>query len=66
MREILIASLTTLIQLSGYAQTKDTIKVSTDIELIKISANAYVHVSCYEFPDLFLITGMLTVWGDWI
>jgi metallo-beta-lactamase class B len=41
-----------LIQLHGFSQpdTK-TIKVSDDIELIKISDNAYVHISYFNMPD---------------
>jgi metallo-beta-lactamase class B len=51
MKEILIICLIMLMQLSVFAQPGDTIRISTDIELIKISENAYVHVSYYELPS---------------
>ena len=46
MKKILIVLLTGFIQFSGFTQPNyKTIKVSKDIELIKISENVYVHVS---------------------
>jgi metallo-beta-lactamase class B len=51
MKIILTICLIIVTQLSGFAQTTDTIRISNDIELIKISENAYVHLSYYVLPD---------------
>ena len=52
MKTLLLAFLSIFIQLSGFAQlTYKTIAVSKDIELIKISDNAYMHVSYTELPS---------------
>ena len=51
MNKFLIILLSGLIQLSVFSQPHyKTIKVSRDIELIKISNNAYVHVSYWDVP----------------
>ncbi len=51
MKPFLILLITWFISLSGTTQEYETIKVSGDIELIKISENAYVHVSYSELPE---------------
>jgi len=49
MKKLLFLVLTGLIQLSGFSQPEyKTIKISNDIELIKISDNVFVHVSYFE------------------
>lgn len=49
MKKLLFALLTGLIQISAISQSDyKTIKVSNDIELIKISDNAYLHVSYFK------------------
>ena len=46
MRKIFLGLFIVLIQVSGFSQSEDiTIKISDDLELIKISENAYIHVS---------------------
>ena len=51
MKLFLIFLITWFISLSGIAREYETIKVSGDLELIKISDNAYVHVSYSELPE---------------
>jgi metallo-beta-lactamase class B len=51
MQKLFFVLLAVLIQFSGFSQWNyETIKVSDDIELIKISENAYVHVSYSNVP----------------
>jgi len=50
MKRILTFILIGGLQLSGYSQ-ENTIRISENVELIKISANAYVHVSYAFMPD---------------
>jgi len=50
--KIVLLLLFGLVQYTCLAQTDyQRIKVSEDIELIKLSENAYVHISWYEFPS---------------
>jgi metallo-beta-lactamase class B len=52
MNKIIIGLIAVMAQLTGFSQSgKDVIKISDDIELIKISDNAYVHVSYANLPD---------------
>ncbi len=52
MKKALILILTVLIQLSVIAQSDhQTLKVSSNVELIRISANAYMHVSYTHMPS---------------
>jgi metallo-beta-lactamase class B len=51
MKGRILIFLVVLTRLSLPAQINDTIKVGSDIELIKISEHAYVHISYYELPD---------------
>jgi len=49
MQKTLIILFTGLIQLSGFSQALNkSIKISNDIELIKVSDNAFLHVSYFE------------------
>lgn len=49
MKKLLFVIWTGLIQLSGFSQPDyKTIKISNDIELIKISDNAFIHVSYFK------------------
>jgi metallo-beta-lactamase class B len=51
MKKLLVVLLTGLIHLSAFSQLNNkTIRVSKDIELIKLSENAYVHVSYFDMP----------------
>lgn len=51
MRKILILLLILFIQFSAFTQPNNrTIKVSKDIELIKLSENAYLHISYFDLP----------------
>ncbi|MGA2822284.1 MAG: hypothetical protein ABSE72_02040, partial [Bacteroidales bacterium] len=64
MKKLLIIIFIGLIQLSGFPQTNYTkIKVSDDIELIKISDNVYVHISYAELPGFgrFPSNGMIYI-----
>lgn len=52
MKKLLIVLLTLMIQLSGFTEPNyKKIKVSNNIELIKISDNAYIHTSYAELPE---------------
>ena len=52
MKKLWIVLLTVLIQFSGSTQPNyKMIKVSKDIELIKLSENVYIHVSYFDLPD---------------
>lgn len=51
MKPFLILLITWFISLSGTTQEYKTIKVSGDLELIKISENVYIHVSYSELPE---------------
>jgi len=52
MKKIFIGLFIGLIQLSGFSQPDyQTIKISKDVELIKINENAYVHVSYFNPPN---------------
>jgi metallo-beta-lactamase class B len=52
MNKLLILLLSGLIQLSGFSQRSESIKISKDIELIRISEHAIVHVSYSELPGI--------------
>jgi metallo-beta-lactamase class B len=53
MRNLIIFLLAVLIQYDGFSQAESKrIKVSGDIELIKLSENAYVHVSYADLPGI--------------
>ncbi|NOU20138.1 MAG: subclass B1 metallo-beta-lactamase [Bacteroidales bacterium] len=51
MKRTLIFIIIGFIQFYGYSQGFDTIKVTKDIELIKISPSAYVHISYKDVPS---------------
>jgi metallo-beta-lactamase class B len=51
MKKMLILLLTGLINVSGFSQEFETIRVSKDIELIKITEHAFIHVSYSELPN---------------
>ena len=52
MKKLILGLLGGLIQISGFSQSGfETIKISKDVELIKISDNAYVHVSYVTPPN---------------
>lgn len=52
MKKNLILILTLLIQFPAFSQSDNsTIKVSKDIELIKLSENAYLHISYLDLPS---------------
>lgn len=52
MKKIFIGFFIGLIQLSGFSQSDyNTIKISKDVELIKINENAYIHVSYANPPN---------------
>jgi metallo-beta-lactamase class B len=64
MKKILIVLFIGLIPLSGFTQTNyKRIKVSNDIDLIKISDHVYVHISYAELPDFgrFPSNGMIYI-----
>jgi len=51
-KTLLLLLLTGLIHLTGLSQQVfDTIHISPDLELIKLSENAYVHVSYSTLPE---------------
>jgi len=51
MKTLLLLLLTGLIHLTGFSQEVfDTIRISPDLELIRLSGNAYVHVSYSNLP----------------
>jgi metallo-beta-lactamase class B len=51
MRIVMFILILTLIQLTGVCQnTNEFLRISKDLELIKISGNAYIHVSYAEVP----------------
>ena len=67
MKKILVVLLTGLIQLSVFSQSDyKTIKVSKNIELIKISDKAYVHVSFMDMPNYGRISanGLILINGN--
>jgi metallo-beta-lactamase class B len=52
MKQIILILALGLTSLSGFSQIKNsTIKISNDLELIKISDNAYIHVSYTDLPE---------------
>jgi metallo-beta-lactamase class B len=52
MKTLIIILLTAFIQGNVHAQIEySTITVAEDIELVKISENAYVHISYYDLPE---------------
>jgi metallo-beta-lactamase class B len=52
MKKIFLGLLGGLVQISGFSQSDfETIRISKDVELIKISDNAYVHVSYFNPPN---------------
>jgi metallo-beta-lactamase class B len=51
MKKMIVLLIAGLIQLNGFSQAQyKRIRVSKDIELVKLSENAYVHVSYSELP----------------
>ena len=67
MKKVFLGIFTTLIQISGFSQSGfETIKVSKDIVLIKISDNAYVHVSYADLPKFgrFPSNGLIFINGS--
>jgi metallo-beta-lactamase class B len=67
IKKAMILILTFLIHLSGIAQSDyQTLKVSTNVELIQISANAYMHVSYTDMPSYGRVAsnGLLFVNGN--
>jgi len=53
MKKIISVLLTSVFLLTGFAQTdNEVIKVADDIELIKLSDNAYIHVSYTNYPNI--------------
>jgi metallo-beta-lactamase class B len=65
MRKPFTMLLIVCIHFSGYSQD-NLIRISDDVELIRISANAYVHVSYTELPSYGLVAsnGLLLVNGS--
>ena len=52
MKKVILGLLTGLIQISGFSQSgSEPIKISKDVELIKISDHAYIHVSYFNPPN---------------
>ncbi|MBI5541007.1 MAG: subclass B1 metallo-beta-lactamase [Bacteroidia bacterium] len=52
MKKLLILLLIVFIQYTGFSQTDNkTIKVCKDINLIKLSESAYLHISYLDLPD---------------
>lgn len=51
MRKMFLGLLVGLIQLSAFSQDSKTIRISKDIELVRITDNAYVHISYADVPS---------------
>jgi len=67
MRYIIVIILIGLIHYNGFSQDNyKRIKISIDIELIKLSENAYVHVSYSDFPKFgrFPSNGLIFINGS--
>lgn len=67
MQRLIIFISAVLIQFNGFSQIdSNTIRVSSDIELIKLSENAYVHVSYSSLPGFgrFSSNGLILVNGS--
>jgi metallo-beta-lactamase class B len=67
MRILLVLIITGFIQFSGLSQiASERIKISNDIELIKLSDNAYVHVSYSVLPEFgrFPSNGLIFINGN--
>ena len=63
MKPFLIFLITWLLSLSGINREYEIINISGDIELIKISENAYIHVTYSELPEFgrFSSNGLLYI-----
>jgi metallo-beta-lactamase class B len=67
MRHIIVAILTGVIYFNGFSQMDyKKIKISKDIELIKLSENAYIHVSYADLPKFgrFPSNGLIYINGS--
>lgn len=67
MKSVVISLITTLITFNASAQqANQSVKIPDDIEIIKLSDNAYIHVSVTEIPGFGQVSsnGMLLVRGD--
>jgi metallo-beta-lactamase class B len=66
MKKVIIGLFTALIQISGFSQSGlEAIKISKDVELIKLSDHAYVHVSYADLPKFgrFPSNGLILING---